>query len=75
MRQEACCTCAALLAAVPRASCSSEKPLPDDRLLDCCGRIVCSDCTLVRRLPAASIPLSQRPKLMRAVSRSETRAS
>ncbi|KAK4123775.1 hypothetical protein N657DRAFT_572785 [Parathielavia appendiculata] len=44
MSQGACCTCASLLDAVPRVSSSSEKPLPDDRQLDCCGRIICGDC-------------------------------
>ncbi|KAK4106552.1 hypothetical protein N658DRAFT_512359 [Parathielavia hyrcaniae] len=44
MSQGVCCTCASLLAAVPRVSSLSEKPLPDDRHLDCCGRTICSDC-------------------------------
>ncbi|KAH6636582.1 hypothetical protein F5144DRAFT_601315 [Chaetomium tenue] len=44
MSQAACCTCASLLAAVPRVSSSSEKPLPDDRQLDCCGRTICGAC-------------------------------
>jgi hypothetical protein len=48
MAPEACCTCASLLAAVPRVSASSEKPLPDHRQLDCCGRIICGDCIHVR---------------------------
>ncbi|KAK3906359.1 hypothetical protein C8A05DRAFT_40855 [Staphylotrichum tortipilum] len=51
MSQAACCTCAALLAGVPRlsSSSSSEKPLPDDRQLDCCGRTICGAC--VQRNP------------------------
>ncbi|KAL0931727.1 uncharacterized protein CTRU02_212680 [Colletotrichum truncatum] len=40
----ACCTCAKLLNFVPRYHSSTEKPLPDDRRLDCCGRIICGDC-------------------------------
>ncbi|KAL2129122.1 hypothetical protein VTI74DRAFT_8199 [Chaetomium olivicolor] len=44
MSQAACCTCATLLTAGSRVSTSSEKPLPDDRRLDCCGRIICGDC-------------------------------
>ncbi|EAQ90950.1 hypothetical protein CHGG_02885 [Chaetomium globosum CBS 148.51] len=44
MSQAACCTCASLLAAVPRVSSSSEKPLPDDRQLDCCRRTICGAC-------------------------------
>ncbi|KAK4044027.1 hypothetical protein C8A01DRAFT_43186 [Parachaetomium inaequale] len=44
MSQAACCTCASLLTAVPRVSSSSEKPLPDDRRLDCCGRTICGAC-------------------------------
>ncbi|KAL2259967.1 hypothetical protein VTK26DRAFT_6179 [Humicola hyalothermophila] len=41
---QGCCTCARLLSAVPCLSSSSEKPLPSDRFLDCCGRIVCGSC-------------------------------
>ncbi|KAH6850191.1 hypothetical protein B0I37DRAFT_444259 [Chaetomium sp. MPI-CAGE-AT-0009] len=44
MSHTACCTCASLLAAVSRVSSSSEKPLPDDRRLDCCGRTICGAC-------------------------------
>ncbi|KAK4114039.1 hypothetical protein N656DRAFT_677903, partial [Canariomyces notabilis] len=40
----ACCTCATLLSAVPCVTSSSEKPLPDNRQLDCCGRVICHDC-------------------------------
>ncbi|KAH6624899.1 hypothetical protein B0J18DRAFT_410305 [Chaetomium sp. MPI-SDFR-AT-0129] len=42
--QVACCTCASLLAALPRVCSSSEKPLPDDRRLQCCGRTICGAC-------------------------------
>ncbi|KAK0711178.1 hypothetical protein B0H67DRAFT_277963 [Lasiosphaeris hirsuta] len=38
-----CCTCATLLSAVPRVT-ESEKPLPDDRTLECCARVICGDC-------------------------------
>ncbi|KAJ3579562.1 hypothetical protein NPX13_g997 [Xylaria arbuscula] len=38
-----CCTCATLLTQVPRLS-ESEKPLPSDRQLDCCGRAICGRC-------------------------------
>ncbi|KAL2020251.1 hypothetical protein VTK56DRAFT_8575 [Thermocarpiscus australiensis] len=44
MPQQACCTCATLLSAVPRVSSASEKPLPDDRRLGCCNRIICGGC-------------------------------
>ncbi|KAK4147045.1 uncharacterized protein C8A04DRAFT_9439 [Dichotomopilus funicola] len=42
--QVACCTCASLLAALPRVCSTSEKPLPDDRRLQCCGRTICGAC-------------------------------
>ncbi|KAM7215704.1 hypothetical protein V8F06_008898, partial [Rhypophila decipiens] len=47
--QTACCTCATLLSQTPRvapSSSSSEKqrPLPDNRPLDCCGRVICGSC-------------------------------
>ncbi|RYP79114.1 hypothetical protein DL771_000092 [Monosporascus sp. 5C6A] len=41
---EPCCTCAQLLSAAPRYDASSEKPLPDDRRVECCGRIICGSC-------------------------------
>ncbi|KAK2032693.1 hypothetical protein LX32DRAFT_611462 [Colletotrichum zoysiae] len=41
---EACCTCAKLLASVPRHSTATEKPLPDDRRLECCSRVICGNC-------------------------------
>ncbi|KAL2201295.1 hypothetical protein P885DRAFT_25496 [Corynascus similis CBS 632.67] len=44
MSQPACCTCASLLVAVPRVSSTSEKPLPNERQLSCCGRIICGAC-------------------------------
>ncbi|GAB1320533.1 LysM domain-containing protein [Madurella fahalii] len=43
MPLEACCTCATLLSAVPLVS-STEKPLPENRRLECCGRTICGDC-------------------------------
>ncbi|OHF02664.1 hypothetical protein CORC01_02060 [Colletotrichum orchidophilum] len=41
---EACCTCAKLLRSVPRYSTATEKPLPDDRRLGCCARVICGSC-------------------------------
>ncbi|KAB5570683.1 hypothetical protein GE09DRAFT_1283739 [Coniochaeta sp. 2T2.1] len=43
---EACCTCARLLSAVPLYSDKTEKLLPQDRRLECCGRVICGDCLL-----------------------------
>ncbi|KAI1378256.1 hypothetical protein F4677DRAFT_388938 [Hypoxylon crocopeplum] len=40
---EYCCTCATLLSEVPRHS-ESEKPLPLDRQLECCQRVICGNC-------------------------------
>ncbi|KAI3336938.1 hypothetical protein HD806DRAFT_475226 [Xylariaceae sp. AK1471] len=40
---EPCCTCATLLAEVPRLS-ESEKPFPQDRWLECCPRAICGRC-------------------------------
>ncbi|KAK6078557.1 hypothetical protein SCUP234_06180 [Seiridium cupressi] len=40
---EACCTCATLLTKVPRYN-ENEKPLPDDRALECCPRVICGNC-------------------------------
>lgn len=45
---EACCTCARLLSVAPLYSEKSEKCIPQDRRLDCCGRTICGDCLLVR---------------------------
>ncbi|KAI1113214.1 hypothetical protein F5Y14DRAFT_452278 [Nemania sp. NC0429] len=39
----ACCTCATLLAEVPRPR-ESEKPVPQDRWLECCPRAICGPC-------------------------------
>ncbi|KAM7204046.1 hypothetical protein V8F20_003744 [Naviculisporaceae sp. PSN 640] len=57
MDQTACCTCATLLSQTPRVIASgssassstfSEKekqiPLPEDRQLECCGRVICGGC-------------------------------
>ncbi|KAK3302129.1 uncharacterized protein B0T15DRAFT_496600 [Chaetomium strumarium] len=44
MSQRACCTCATLLADAPGVSSTSEKALPQERQLDCCGRVICGDC-------------------------------
>ncbi|KAI1467220.1 uncharacterized protein F4812DRAFT_53635 [Daldinia caldariorum] len=40
---QSCCTCATLLHEVPRYS-DSEKPLPKDRQLECCQRVICGNC-------------------------------
>ncbi|KAI2618720.1 hypothetical protein GGS26DRAFT_351536 [Hypomontagnella submonticulosa] len=40
---DSCCTCATLLCEVPRYN-DSEKPLPKDRQLKCCQRIICGNC-------------------------------
>ncbi|KAI5868023.1 hypothetical protein GGS23DRAFT_591825 [Durotheca rogersii] len=40
---QSCCTCATLLCEVPRHG-PSEKPLPLDRHLDCCQRVICGNC-------------------------------
>ncbi|KAI0013677.1 hypothetical protein F4779DRAFT_625172 [Xylariaceae sp. FL0662B] len=42
-RIESCCTCATLLSEVPRSG-ESEKPLPQDRQLECCPRVICGRC-------------------------------
>jgi len=39
-----CCTCATLLSQTPRYSDSSEKPLPSDRCMECCSRVICGAC-------------------------------
>ncbi|KAK3322380.1 hypothetical protein B0H66DRAFT_201331 [Apodospora peruviana] len=50
--QQACCTCATLLSQVPRyhpsESSTSEKPipLPDNRKLECCTRVICGNCII-----------------------------
>ncbi|ORY63422.1 uncharacterized protein BCR38DRAFT_345664 [Pseudomassariella vexata] len=41
---ESCCTCATLLIQVPRYSECSEKPVPADRQLECCPRVICGNC-------------------------------
>ncbi|KAK4137381.1 hypothetical protein BT67DRAFT_414630 [Trichocladium antarcticum] len=43
MLHDVCCTCATLFSALARVS-SSEKPLPENKQLDCCGRIICHGC-------------------------------
>lgn len=40
---QACATCATLLTKVPRYT-ENEKPLPDDRALECCPRVICGNC-------------------------------
>ncbi|KAI8634532.1 hypothetical protein F5Y19DRAFT_114123 [Xylariaceae sp. FL1651] len=42
---ESCCTCATLLSEVSRLN-ETEKPIPQDRWLECCPRIICGRCIL-----------------------------
>ena len=45
MASEACCTCATLLISTsPPYDEKTEKPLAQDRQLDCCGRTICALC-------------------------------
>ncbi|TVY21824.1 hypothetical protein LARI1_G000230 [Lachnellula arida] len=42
---EACATCARYLNTItPQYDAKSEKPVAQDRSLECCGRVVCADC-------------------------------
>lgn len=52
---ESCCTCAVIQP--PTSSQAAEKALPQDRRVECCGRIICGKCIQVRssRRPAAVI--------------------
>lgn len=46
---EACCTCATLFSTVlPSYDEKSEKPLHQHRPLECCGRLICGKCLVVR---------------------------
>ncbi|KAJ3942431.1 uncharacterized protein N0V96_007930 [Colletotrichum fioriniae] len=66
---EACCTCAKLLSSVPRYSAATEKPLPDDRRLECCAHIHSALSAapepqrpaVIHLLPANPPPLLRRP--------------
>ncbi|MCJ1258191.1 hypothetical protein MMC24_006022 [Lignoscripta atroalba] len=45
MAEEACCTCASLLSKIPlQYDEKTEKPVAQDRRLDCCGRVICGRC-------------------------------
>jgi LysM repeat protein len=45
---DACCTCATLLSTIiPPYDEKSEKPKALDRRLECCGRVICSNCLVV----------------------------
>ena len=45
MRGEVCCTCARHLSTIaPQYDEKTEKPIAQDRRLDCCGRVVCGNC-------------------------------
>ena len=49
MADEACCTCASLLSVIsPEYDEKTEKPVAQDRRLDCCGRVICGKCIAVR---------------------------
>ncbi|KAM7192536.1 hypothetical protein V8F33_008297 [Rhypophila sp. PSN 637] len=83
MDQTACCTCATLLSQTPRVAPSSsstekQRPLPDNRPLDCCGRVICGSCihknprfdtycpycqTSFSSTPASFTPRGKAPKL------------
>ncbi|OLN93929.1 hypothetical protein CCHL11_03487 [Colletotrichum chlorophyti] len=56
--QESCCTCAKLLASVPQYSAATEKPLPSDRRLECCARVICGNCIHVRPVTILLPPAS-----------------
>jgi len=48
MSDTACCTCATLLSAIPPLyDEKTEKPVAQDRQLDCCGRVICRKCIAV----------------------------
>ncbi|KFH48995.1 hypothetical protein ACRE_001650 [Hapsidospora chrysogenum ATCC 11550] len=53
---ESCCTCATMLAATPPYPSDSEKPLPEDRRVACCDRVICGTCIYVN-LPSRSMRL------------------
>jgi len=53
---EACSTCASLLSAAPAYS---EKPLPDDRRVACCARVICGKCIQSNRRFAEYCPYCQ----------------
>ncbi|KAI9701043.1 MAG: hypothetical protein M1836_001712 [Candelina mexicana] len=45
MAEEACCTCARLLSSIsPQYDEKTEKPISQDRRLECCGRSICGNC-------------------------------
>ena len=45
MSEEACCTCASLLSKIsPQYDTKTEKPVAQDRRLQCCGRVICGRC-------------------------------
>jgi hypothetical protein len=57
---EACCTCATLLSSItPLYDSKTEKPVAQDRRLECCSRVICGTCIYVR----SPLPRSFSPKL------------
>ncbi|KAH8894827.1 hypothetical protein GQ53DRAFT_857035 [Thozetella sp. PMI_491] len=63
---EACCTCARRLAEVPRVS-VNEKPFPDDRTLECCGRTICGSCLFKNARFSSYCPYCQVSQSSRSV--------
>lgn len=72
-KMEACCTCARLLTAVPLYSEKSEKLIPQDRRLECCGRTICGDCLLVRPpFPTTTPPCAMLTRVFQKNTRFQT---
>ncbi|KAK3399095.1 hypothetical protein B0T20DRAFT_392116 [Sordaria brevicollis] len=58
---DACCTCATLLSSVLRFHPGTEKPLPDDRQLSCCDRVICGSCIYNNPRFSSYCPYCQTP--------------
>ncbi|SLM33850.1 LysM domain [Lasallia pustulata] len=60
MAEEACCTCATLLSAIPpQYDEKTEKPIAHDRRLECCGRVICGRCIAQNSRFATYCPFCQ----------------
>lgn len=60
MAEEACCTCATLLSAIPpQYAEKTEKPIANDRRLPCCGRVICGACIAVRMGGLRGLPRNE----------------
>ncbi|MCJ1483264.1 hypothetical protein MMC06_003431 [Schaereria dolodes] len=60
MAEEACCTCASLLSKIsPQYDVKTEKPVAQDRRLDCCGRVICGKCISDNQRFATYCPFCQ----------------